>query len=100
MKPKTITNYTFCILIILTCIGTSAHITFAQDDPENDGTIRGTITDITLAQNPLAGVEVKIVGVNNKEITIKTDTNGEYKRSGLPAGRYPISIYKKGYIWI
>ena len=97
MKPKTIANYTFCMLIIITCIGTSAHITFAQDDPANGGTIRGTITDLTPAQNPLAGVEVKIVDVNNKEITVKTDANGEYKRSGLPAGRYLISTYKRGY---
>ena len=97
MKPKTITNYTFCMLIIITCIGTSAHITFAQDDPANGGTIRGTITDLTPAQNPLAGVEVKIVDVNNKEITVKTDANGEYKCSGLPAGRYLISTYKRGY---
>ena len=61
------------------------------------GTVRGTITDTTPAQNPIEGVEVKIVAVNGTEFTTTTDANGNYVRAGLPAGRYLINIFKDGY---
>ncbi len=61
------------------------------------GTVRGTITDTTPAQNPIEGVEVKIVGVNGTAFTTTTDANGDYVRAGLPAGRYFINIFKDGY---
>ena len=86
------------VLIAVTCVGMFAGITFAQDEAADGGTLRGTITDTTPALNPIEGVEVKIYDQNGvHDFTAKTDTNGEYKRSGIPAGRYLISIFKRGY---
>ena len=86
------------MLILVACVSMFTDIVFAQDDFMNDGTLRGQITDITLRQNPIEGVEVKIVAQDGgKEWTTKTDVDGNYKYAGLPAGRYLISISKDGY---
>ena len=90
------TRFSF-VLIVTACVGMLAGIVFAQDDAANGGTLRGTITDTTEAQNPIGGVDVKIVNPEGTEYTTKTDANGEYKRT-LPAGRYLISIFKRGYL--
>ena len=71
----------------------SAGIAFAQQG----GTVRGQIVDTTERQNPIEGVEVVIVAQDSTEFTTKTDANGDYEKSGIPAGRYLISIYKDGY---
>ena len=82
------------VLIIVTCVGMSLGSVFAQ----NGGTVRGQITDLTPTQDPIEGVEVKIVAQDgNKEWTTTTDAKGEYKHAGLPPGRYLISISKDGY---
>ena len=86
------------VLIVIACGSLSFGIAFAQDDATNGGTVRGQITDITPAQNPIEGVEVKIIAQDGgKEWTAKTDADGNYKHAGLPAGRYLISISKDGY---
>ena len=85
-------------MLIVVCVSISLGIAFAQDDATNGGTVQGQITDITPAQNPIEGVEVKIVAQGGgKEWTTKTDADGNYKHAGLPAGRYLISISKDGY---
>ncbi|MCY3549467.1 MAG: carboxypeptidase-like regulatory domain-containing protein [Candidatus Poribacteria bacterium] len=71
----------------------SVGIVFAQQG----GTVRGQIVDTTERQNPIEGVEVIIVAQDGTEFTTKTDANGDYGKSGIPAGRYLISIYKDGY---
>ncbi|MDE0466725.1 MAG: carboxypeptidase-like regulatory domain-containing protein [Candidatus Poribacteria bacterium] len=71
----------------------SVGIACAQDG----GTVRGQIVDTTERQNPIEGVEVVIVAQDGTEFTTKTDANGDYEKSGIPAGRYLISIYKDGY---
>ena len=68
-------------------------LAFAQQG----GTVRGQIVDTTERQNPIEGVEVVIVAQDGTEFTTKTDANGDYEKSGIPAGRYLISIYKDGY---
>ena len=94
------------VLILAACIGMSFSILWegfvtpiaAQNQAANGGTLRGTITDTTPELNPIEGVEVKIYDQNGEhDFTVKTDTNGEYKRSGIPAGRYLISIFRRGY---
>ena len=86
------------VLMLIGCIFIAVNITFAQDDfARPGGTVRGQIVDTTEKQNPIEGVEVKIVAVDGKEYTAITDANGDYKQSGIPAGRYLISIYKDGY---
>ena len=85
-------------LIVLACIGISLDVVFAQDDALKGGTVRGLITDLTPAQNPIEGVEVKIVAQDSgKEFIAETDVDGNYEHAGLPAGRYLISISKEGY---
>ena len=86
------------MLILAVCISMFTDIGSAQDDAISGGTLRGQITDVTLRQNPIEGVEVKIVAQDGgKEWTTKTDVDGNYKHAGLPAGRYLISISKDGY---
>ena len=89
------TRFSFVLLFAI-CFGMFIGLIFAQEDAVNGGTLRGTITDTTEALNPIEGVEVKVYDQNGVlDFTVKTDTNGEYKRSGIPAGRYLISIFKK-----
>ena len=91
-------NYLRFVLILFACGSLPFGIASAQDDATNGGTVRGQITDLTPAQNPIEGVEVKIVAQDGgKEWTTKTDADGNYKHAGLPAGRYLISISKEGY---
>ena len=84
--------------MLVVCAITSCSIIFAQGDFENQGaTVRGQIVDTTVAQNPIEGVDVRIVSTGGEEYTATTDANGDYEKSGIPAGRYLISIYKEGY---
>ena len=85
------------MLIAVTFVGMFSGIIFAQDAPLDGGTLRGMITDVTPAQNPIEGVEVKIVAQDGTEFTTTTDANGNYKHAGLPAGRYLINISKEGF---
>jgi hypothetical protein len=86
------------LLISAACVSMFTDVVFAQEDATSGGTLRGQITDITLRQNPIEGVEVKIVTQDgDKEWTTKTNADGNYKHAGLPAGRYLISISKDGY---
>ena len=77
------------ILMLVACIGLSTGIVFAQDNGASGGTVRGQIVDTTTAQSPIEGVQVKIVATGGEEYEATTDGNGDYERSGVPAGRYP-----------
>ena len=86
------------MLIVVGCISMSFGIVFAQDNALKGGTVRGLITDLTPAQNPIEDVEVKIVAQDDgKAFITKTGADGNYEHAGLPAGRYLISISKEGY---
>ena len=85
------------VLTFIACLGMSVGIVFAQGEVADGGTVRGQIVDTSDKQNPIEGVEVKIVGVDGTEFIATTDANGDYVRAGIPAGRYLISIYKDGY---
>ena len=86
------------VLMLIACVGLSVGLVFAQDDAGGSGgTVRGQILDTTTAQNPIDAVDVRIVATGGEEYTATTDGNGEYEKSGIPAGRYLISIYKDGY---
>ena len=73
----------------------SVGVAYAQD--ASGGTVRGQIVDTTTAQSPIPDVQVKIVAQGGEEYEATTDANGDYERSGVPAGRYLISIYREGY---
>ena len=86
------------VLIVVVCVSMSFGIVLAQDDALEGGTVRGLITDLTPVQNPIEGVEVKIVAQDGgQEFITETNAEGNYKHTGLPAGRYMISISKEGY---
>ena len=90
------TRFSFVLFAI--CFGMFVGPLFAQEDAANGGTLRGTITDTTPEQKPIEGVDVQIYDQNGvHDFKVKTDANGEYKRSGIPAGRYLINIFKRGY---
>ena len=85
------------VLMLMACAGMSMSSVFAQGDGVNGGTVEGKITDTSSQQNPIKGVQVKIIGTDGSEYEATTDENGDYERIGLPAGRYLISIFKQGY---
>ena len=61
-------------------------------------TIKGEVIEASPEQIPIVGASVKIVNAaNDKEFTVTTDINGFYEKKGLPAGRYIISVSKRGY---
>ncbi|RKU05802.1 hypothetical protein C6501_19580 [Candidatus Poribacteria bacterium] len=90
------TRFSF-LLIVIACIGISVCIAFAEDTSVNGATIRGEVTEAIGKQNPIGGATVKIISSDGKERTVKTDAKGKYEYKGLPAGRYTIKIYKRGY---
>ena len=79
------------VLMLIASAGMSISIVFAQSDGVNGGTVEGKITDTSRNQNPIEGVQVKIVATDGTEYEATTDENGDYERMGLPAGRYLIS---------
>lgn len=87
---------TFTFMLIV-CISMSVNIVIAQENVVG-ATIKGEVIDISPEQRPIEGVTVKIVNTaNGKEYTVTTDKNGTYELKGLPAGRYMVSVSKKGY---
>lgn len=83
------------VLVLVACLSMSAGVVFAQDS--SGSTIRGTIVDTSGQDNPVEGVEVRIVGTAGQDFTATSDANGEFESSGIPAGRYLVSFYKEGY---
>ncbi len=67
------------------------------DETLGDATITGKVIDTTADQNPIEDVTVSIVGSDGQTFTTTTDDNGEYRETGLAAGRYTISYKKEGY---
>ncbi len=60
------------------------------------GAITGTVKDASGAAVP--GATVKAVNVaTNFAVTAKTQTNGSYLASNLPAGTYKLTITKEGF---
>ena len=85
------------VLALIACVGMSVSTVFSQDAAVNGGTVRGQIVDTSREQNPIEGVDVRIIRADGTEFRATTDANGDYVRAGLPAGRYLISIFKEGY---
>jgi len=71
------------VLALIACVGISVSIVFAQGEGAKGGTVRGKITEpltqdfINGAQNPIEGVQVKIVGTDGTEYEATTDATGE-----------------------
>ena len=104
------------ILMLVVCTLMSAGIVMAQEEEAADvptvdaadeeqagelvgegATIRGDVIDTTTEQNPIADVTVKIVSSDETEYVVTTDKDGAYEKTGLPAGRYTVSVTKEGY---
>ena len=82
-----------CVQDVIMSAGTIS----AQDDFANpSSTVRGQIVDPEY-QFPIEGVTVVILAEDGTEYTATTYGNGDYELTGIPAGRYLLSIYKKGY---
>lgn len=80
-----------CLYFVLLLV---AGIAYAEENTANGGNIIGKIRDIK--QNPIIGVEVKIVSSDGKTFTVMSDADGNYKFSNIPAGRYTGNYHKKG----
>lgn len=75
---------------------------YAEENTSNGGTIRGQIFDFDSEPDapkiPIRNVEVKITSTDGKEYIVKTDVNGNYKCTDLPAGNYIMRTHKIGYM--
>ncbi len=61
-------------------------------------TVKGEIIDTSANQNPIQDVTVKIVEAGSEqEYITTTDETGSFEQSGLPPGRYTVSVAKEGY---
>lgn len=92
----------FCTpIIVLTLLCLLVDRAVAQEDINFGGTIRGAVIEATIEatqeQKPIPGVTVTIVGTDGVTYTVQTNDKGEYRRTGLPAGRYTLSYSKDGY---
>lgn len=85
------------VLIVIACIGISACVALAKDNDVKGGTIRGQVLEYGKTQPSIEGVIIKIISANGKEWTVKTDTNGEYKFTNLPAGNYTLKYLQEGF---
>ena len=85
------------VLAVIACVAMPVSIVLAQQKVVNGGTVRGSIVDTSSAQNPIEGVQVKILATDGTIYETMTDENGNYKQTELAAGRYLISISKEGY---
>ena len=84
------------LVFLWTCMLVS--VVHTQEVDISGATIKGEVIEATPEQRPIAGVTVKIVNVaDGEEYTVKTDKDGFYEKKGLPAGRYMISVSKRGY---
>jgi tetratricopeptide (TPR) repeat protein len=64
---------------------------FAQ---ENAGTVKGKAIDEKA--KPLFGATVVLQSADGKKINIKADKNGEFERTGVPAGSYKVELLVDG----
>ena len=85
------------VLAVIACVGMSTNTFSAQEKIVSGGIVRGKIVDTSKAQNPIEGVQVKILAPDGTIYETMTDENGDYERIGLPAGRYLMNISKEGY---
>ena len=77
--------------------GGNHYISLKTAEYAKTGAIRGYITDTSTAQLPIKGVLVVIVGADGTEFETISGHTGEFKKSGIPPGRYLLSIYKEGH---
>ena len=59
--------------MLIACAGMSISIVFAQGEGVNGGTVEGKIADTSRNQNPIEGVQVKIVDQEGKQYEATTD---------------------------
>ena len=85
------------VLAVIACVAMPVSILLAQGKVVNGGTVRGKIVDTSSAQNPIEGVQVKILATDGTIYETMTDENGNYEQTELAPGRYLISISKEGY---
>ena len=98
MKRLSVTLILSSFLIIYGAIAFAQEATTPVDTAASTtGTIRGNIMDSERANTPVSGVRVVIVDAAGKEYEATTDMSGEYEKSGVPPGRYLMSIYRSGY---
>ena len=83
------------LILTLCCLLAVLASVFAQDT--TTGTVRGSVSDTSPSQNPIAEVRVVVVNAAGIEHAAQTDSSGEFEIAGLPPGRYLMSITKEGY---
>jgi biopolymer transport protein ExbB len=105
------------ILMLVACMFMSVGIVMAQDEEASEpadasaedtevlddtigtgATIRGDIIDTSTDQNPIQGATVEITrNSDGQKFMATTNKEGAYEKTGIPPGRYTISVSKEGY---
>ena len=83
----------YALIFVFTVLAQDS--TETQELPTLGGTVRGEIVNVPY-EFPIDGVRVVLQSEDGKEYTTTTNY-GDYTFTGIPAGRYLISISKKGY---
>lgn len=81
--------------LLLCCFWLISEVVFAQGP--STGTIRGYVSDTSTAQLPIKGGRVVIIRADGTEFETLSGDTGEFKKSGIPPGRYLLAVYKEGY---
>lgn len=103
------------ILMLVACMFMSVGIAMAQDEEASEpadagaedgeidtmgagATVKGDIVDTSADQTPIGGVTVEITrNSDSQKFMAETNDEGSYEKTGIPAGRYTISVSKEGY---
>lgn len=68
----------------------------AQNIPLSSASLSGRVTDAE--QRPLQDAEARLLDTaSGRTLIARTDLAGEFSFSGLPSGRYSLSVFKDGY---
>ena len=90
MQIRKIVSLYFLLLLV-------ASNAYAEENSAKGGTIHGKAIEYGKDQNPIKGLIVTIVSSDDKELTAKTDANGNFKFSNLPDGKYTLKYVQEGF---
>ncbi len=90
MQIRKIVSLYFLLLLV-------ASNAYAEENTAKGGTIQGKAIEYGKDQNPIKGLIVTIVSSDDKELTAKTDANGNFEFSNLPDGKYTLKYVQEGF---
>ena len=78
------------IVLLAAVVATATLAAYAQG---NTGTVKGSV--IGEDNKPIAEATVRLTSSDGKKIDIKTDSNGQFVSTSVPAGSYKVTMLVK-----